>query len=103
MSRQPLQLCKNEFETELRQLVNFLWVLGEDVSYAELASKANLSVSTLTNLFNGTTKSPHLKTILKIGRALGIDLTIKGKQIHVETTERVRPVGRRRRHSLVPA
>ncbi len=101
LSRQPLTLCKGEFETELRQLVNFLWILGEDVSYAELAAKAGVSVSTLTNLFNGTTKSPHLKTILKIGRALGVSLTIRDKQIHVDASK-VRPVGRRQRR-LVPA
>lgn len=97
-----LHLCKSEFETEFRQLVNFFWILGEDLSYAELASMAGLSVGTLTKLFNGTTQSPHFKTVLKIGRALGVSMELRNKQIHIEMSK-VRPVGRRRRHNLVPA
>jgi hypothetical protein len=63
------------FDEELGAMVSLIYTLSVDMTWTELAHRAELSVSCVRNLLNGTTRSPHFRTIYKMGAAVGIAIS----------------------------
>jgi len=83
MAADRIKLCKTTFEVELRMTAQLFWILSEDLTMDELANRAGVCTTTLYRLFQGKTQSPHYKTILKIGRALGINMELSKGRVHL--------------------
>jgi len=50
-----------------------------DVTWKDIAQRAKLSRSTITNLRDGKTKLPQFLTVTKLAKAIGMDLNLTEK------------------------
>ena len=90
MNKRELERKKREMERHygkvLNQLTDEIFEKAEKkgLTWTELALSASLSPGTVARLGNRVTKTPHLRTIVKLGRAVGMS------SIRLEVTKRVR-------------
>lgn len=70
------KLLDVQFADELDAYVGILNALTTDLTWIELAAKSDLSVGCLRNLLDRVTKSPHARTLFKVGSAVGLDVSL---------------------------
>lgn len=65
-----------QFANELDAYVSILNTLSTEMTWVELAAESDLSVGCLRNLLDHVTKSPHARTLFKVGSAVGLDVSL---------------------------
>ena len=61
---------------ELKVLRGVLWLLAEDLTWAEMGRRSKLCYTTLVRFFDGTTKNPTYRTVSSLCQGLGVKITI---------------------------
>lgn len=79
---------ESEFRTEIVDFVSLVSALSVNMTWGELAEKSGLSRQTINKLIDCKTKSPHYKTLFKLGRAVGLKATLSRGKIMVEADAR---------------
>lgn len=72
------------YEQYLTKLVDEIFekaTFEYDLTWQQLAEKANLSVNTVYNLGNRVTRFPRLQTFYKLAKAVGMDLALIEKNV----------------------
>jgi DNA-binding phage protein len=70
---------ERDYAVELNSLVDQIYQRAADVhdwSWAALAYQAGLSYSTVLKLGNYETRLPHLRTVYKLAKAVGLRVTL---------------------------
>lgn len=77
---------EKEFEQKLTELVDDIFAAATDAwdwGWGKLAAEAGTCYSTVARLGYRQTKSPHLRTIFKLSRAVGMDIKLVKQSLKV--------------------
>lgn len=92
MSRKWTKEEKEELHEKLREdlelVLGAIWIATADMSFHEVADAAGLSVQTVTRLYYGAWVTPHARTLQKLGRVVGYQLTFTETGVTVKVDKR---------------
>ena len=72
------------YEKKLNELLDAIFGRSGHLTLEQLATKADLHVSTVYKLNNRVTKLPRLKTVFQLAKAVGMSIELAAKKIKAD-------------------
>lgn len=85
-------MFEREFKSSLREIVQKVREETRQWYYTDVARASGLSDTTCSRFIRSETKSPQYRTVVKIAKAIGVDIAFEKKKV---TQPKLRLVGRK--------